>query len=210
MDEEVTHVFVMPLEEVPNTIPFAKDIEHLDALNVGCGYSPFEGWINADVQQTEYCNAVFNAQKKWPYEDHFFKVIVANHVIEHLDDLNMFFNEAHRCLHPLGSMVLRFPHPRHTHSMGDPDHRRVIPEHYFYWLGMKGDQCGGPHHKNKSPTWSMRLLVHGYDKKSFLHKWYMTSKMRHLAVEHLWNICIDMAVWLKPVVYEKGATAHDT
>jgi len=194
-----TTALVMHEDDIPLELPYNEGIDRLASINVGCGSRPLEGWINSDVTDTKYNSKTFDAQEKWPYGDSVFKNVYASHMLEHLPDPLGFFEEANRCIHPEGSMLLRFPHPRHSHSLADLDHKRLVPEHLFFWLGMPGDDTNNPSHMGRPALWELKIIMHLYQDESLLNHWYINRRMRHFLTEHLWNVCVEMAVWLKPI-----------
>lgn len=67
----------------------------------------------------------------WPWGDDSARYILASHVLEHLDDVTAFMDEAHRVLGPGGILEIRVPHWQHPNAHQDPTH-----QHTFTWGSM--------------------------------------------------------------------------
>ena len=59
-----------------------------------------------------------------PFPDASFSGVVADDVLEHLDDVVAFMDEAHRILRAGGVLRLRVPHYQSENAFIDPTHRR--------------------------------------------------------------------------------------
>ena len=203
IDQWVNDIPVMSVVSDKNIsliCPHTADIAALPMLNIGCGTHIMEGWVNSDVRSHPGVDCVFDSQYRWPFADHSVKSIYASHVIEHLDNPEAFFDEALRCLHPQGALLIRIPHPMHTHSMGDLDHKRTIPLETFFWLGMKGDETHNLKHLGKQRRFIPKVILHVYNDRSFFNHWFVPKAVKRWCVNHLWNTCMELIVWLKPQV----------
>ena len=85
-------------------------------------------------------------QIPWPFEDNTFDEIVAIHLVEHLDSLLDFMNEAWRVLAPGGAVYIVTPEAGSnfdlTHS--DPTHVRCFRRHTWinYFTRFEGPKFG--------------------------------------------------------------------
>jgi predicted SAM-dependent methyltransferase len=106
---------------------------NLERLHLGCGEQYREEWHNvdfvADVEPDELVNL---NEYPWPWEDSSFIQIDAEHVFEHLDDIEKALKECKRILRPGGK--LRVVLPMGLNSIADPDHSHIwtwqTPEFY--------------------------------------------------------------------------------
>ena len=101
-------------------------------LNFGCGDSQYKEFLNVDN------NAVCKPDEFWPDDgcgfrcaDESVDFVYSTHVVEHLDDLVLFFNEAHRVLRPGCAMWTRAPYYSSIRCWQDPTHKRAISENTF-------------------------------------------------------------------------------
>lgn len=83
----------------------------LKKLNLGCGESKKEGYINLDWQSLVGPDVTHNLNMfPYPFEDNYFDLIEASHVLEHLDRVFDVMRELHRLLKPGGKLIIRAPH----------------------------------------------------------------------------------------------------
>lgn len=79
-------------------------------LHLGCGRRKIKDWLNVDLSNSDINIDLSN--KKLPFEDNFFEVIVSQHVIEHLDlhnELEPLLKELNRVLSYKGNLFLSCP-----------------------------------------------------------------------------------------------------
>jgi predicted SAM-dependent methyltransferase len=79
-------------------------------LQIGCGYRPFNDWINLDVVHG-YAEIVWDIRKSLPFKCNSVLAIYCEHVIEHLSqtEASYLLSECYRVLQPAG--VARFSTP---------------------------------------------------------------------------------------------------
>lgn len=97
-------------------------------LNIGCGTTRKEGYVNVDISHAVKPDVVLDVTKPWPWDDESISEVDAVHVLEHLHDLNGFMVEAYRCMAPGAEMHIAVPHPRSDFFLSDPTHVRPINE----------------------------------------------------------------------------------
>lgn len=104
-----------------------------DILHLGCGQDYRRGEHNvdavADVQPDEVVDL---NDHPWPWENESFAHVRANHVLEHLTDIEAALRECARVLRPGGQLLTRWP--MGLDAIADPDHKHVwtwrTPEFY--------------------------------------------------------------------------------
>lgn len=80
-------------------------------LNLGCGESKKEGYVNVDFSPLVSPDVVHNLnQFPYPFEDNSFELIEVFHVLEHLDKPFDVMKELHRILKPDGLLYIKVPH----------------------------------------------------------------------------------------------------
>ena len=82
-----------------------------DKLNLGCGTSKREGFINLDWNAEVAPDITHDLNIfPYPFPDRRFSYIEAVHVLEHLDRPFLVMRELHRILKPGGRLVIKVPH----------------------------------------------------------------------------------------------------
>ncbi len=99
-------------------------------LNLGAARNikPYEeGWRNCDIARGPGIDVSFDAGGKWPFPSDYFELIYANHVLDHIRDLDTCMREAQRVLKPNGIMEIKTPFgPTGTFVNDDPNHLRAF------------------------------------------------------------------------------------
>jgi len=115
-------------------------------LNLGCGNSKIEGYINLDIDERNNPDILFNLNKyPYPFKDDEFEYILADSVIEHLDDFVKTMEELYRILKPGGELFIVVPFHKHHTAWGDPTHKRAFSEITFkYFADNLVPPCHNP------------------------------------------------------------------
>jgi SAM-dependent methyltransferase len=100
-------------------------------LNLGCGSSKLEGWVNVDHAAACNPDQVMDLdQTPWPFADNSAEVVLLNHVLEHLGSEPKVFlaimQELYRVCRPGAKVSINVPHPRHDDFINDPTHVRPV------------------------------------------------------------------------------------
>ena len=90
-------------------------------LHLGCGVNQPTAWHNVDVVADVNPDEVVDLDEyPWPWPDASFDRIVAEHVFEHLSDIERALRECERVLRSGGVLYLRLP--MGVNAIADPDH----------------------------------------------------------------------------------------
>ena len=80
-------------------------------LNIGCGKDYREGWINLDIDRNVKADVRHNLDKyPYPFKDKEFDVILASHIVEHLESPIRFFKEMERVMKDKSELHVIVPH----------------------------------------------------------------------------------------------------
>lgn len=80
-----------------------------------------------DVLAESAADVVADLNERWPFDDHAFDEVIANHVLEHVPDVVHVMEEAWRVLRTGGRMIVRGPHFSSPDLVwSDPTHRRGL------------------------------------------------------------------------------------
>ena len=107
-------------------------------LILGCGNKPDKRPGSMNHDRTKFAEWVDVAHDlndtPWPWRDNQFAEIVAEDVLEHLDDFITFFDECWRILEPGGMVLVRVPRWDSINVHIDPTHRRGYHPQSFDYL----------------------------------------------------------------------------
>lgn len=155
----------------------------LNKLNLGAGDDIRKGWVNHDQVQSPGIDHVFDLNKApYPLEDETFDLVLASHVLEHVNPIFPCIEEIYRIIKSGGLFVIRVPHYASNCCYGDLSHVRATGYQTFQHLA-DDEYCrlyGLSKWKN---TEFCKLL--------FVKKWY-----------YPWNFIMEPLASLKPIYYE--------
>lgn len=108
-------------------------------LNLGCGNNILPGFVNLDLMPGPGVDVVFDLSKDLkkhplPFKDEEFSVVLADNLLEHLDDTIGIMAEIHRVLKPGGTAIIRFPYHLHPAAWVDPTHKKCLIEETFRYF----------------------------------------------------------------------------
>lgn len=96
-------------------------------LNLGCGRQPRPGCLNVDVRPQVEPDLVWDLDRRpYPLPRNHFRHIYALDVVEHLESIQGFMEEAHELLVPGGTLEITTPHFSSANSFTDPTHRHHL------------------------------------------------------------------------------------
>lgn len=106
------------------SLPAARELSRLPALNAGCGPVRLEDAVGVDRDPSSCADVIHDLDRRpWPFPDGRFERVVLSHVIEHLEDPDGALREAHRLCRAGGEVVVVTPHFSSYESYGDITHR---------------------------------------------------------------------------------------
>lgn len=101
-------------------------------LHLGCGKDCRRGCLNVDRVAVPGVDLVWNLNEyPWPFATGAWHHVVANHVLEHLDDVTKAVAELHRILAPGGKAEIRVPHMAGWGAWNDITHRHFFTRRSF-------------------------------------------------------------------------------
>jgi SAM-dependent methyltransferase len=105
----------------------------MNKLNFGCGKDIKKGYINADIVQSEGVDKNFDFNIfPYPFSDNDFDEILADNILEHLDDISAVMKELHRISKPGGAVRIIVPYYNCYGAYNDITHK-----HYFSHLSFE-------------------------------------------------------------------------
>jgi SAM-dependent methyltransferase len=93
-------------------------------LDVGCGNNKASAAWGIDLDPGSQADVICDLNHyPWPLADGQFAEILCNHILEHVDDVMLFAQEAHRVASPGALVKVVTPHYTSPSSFADPSHR---------------------------------------------------------------------------------------
>jgi len=165
-------------------------------LNLGAGKSSRQpGILNCDLYPGPNIDHAFDLTKPWPFPDHSVAHIYLCHVLEHLADPKAFFREAHRCLQPNGTLLVRVPYGGHRAAWWDLEHLRPwFAENFAMLQPGYAMAVGNPQHDAWAYPYGVSIvqLRISYRLARWMRRWWwkwVFSLFPHLfdpEIEELW------------------------
>lgn len=112
-------------------------------LNFGCGKNIKKGYVNADTARFEGVDKNFDFNVfPYPFADNEFEEILADNILEHLDDIPAAMKELHRIAKPDGEIRIIVPYYNCYGAASDVTHKHQFSHlsfEPFYDRGARGN-----------------------------------------------------------------------
>ena len=113
-----------------SAIPPAGEI-----LDFGCGNKKRPGAIGVDINPRSDADVIHDLNETpYPFRDNTFREILADNVIEHLDNIIKVMDELHRICRSDGVVVIHVPYFRARWAYIDPTHRHFFTVDSFSYF----------------------------------------------------------------------------
>jgi hypothetical protein len=101
-------------------------------IELGCGPAKTPGAFGVDLFPYEGVDKVVNLDEiPWPLPDGGFERVIAKHIIEHVERVELFMKEIHRIATHGALLEVVTPHYSFVHSWSDPTHRRHLSTQWY-------------------------------------------------------------------------------
>ena len=112
-----------------------------ESIILGCGEkSHGKNALHIDIRRTEITDRIFDLNiRPWPLPDEAVRLVVAEDILEHLDEILPTMEEIHRILKPKGLVKIVTPHKDHPNSWHDPTHKWHLTEKSFDYFDPTTD-----------------------------------------------------------------------
>jgi SAM-dependent methyltransferase len=94
--------------------------------------------INVDLEKYEEVDMIVDVEKTWPFPDAFFEQVIANNILEHVNDILQVMSEADRCLAVGGLLKIEVPFIGSYNHGTDVTHKRGLTYSAFNFLFADG------------------------------------------------------------------------
>jgi SAM-dependent methyltransferase len=138
-----------------------------DVLVIGNAGKENQGAVTLDIDPAHNPDFVCDLRVvPWPFKDNRFRVIVAHHVIEHIDDIKSVMGEMHRICAPGGEVRIEVPY-HSSWCAKDPFHKGLY--NYFSFDGfIEGEKTWIT--GDKYSCLKKEITFHKFYRSFFLHK----------------------------------------
>lgn len=121
-------------------------------INLGCGTKKLKGYINCDISPEVKPDKIINLEKKLPFKDNSTGVVVANHVLEHVNNFVPLMHELHRICKKRAKLKIKVPFYSYVSFYSDPTHVRFFTPFTFHHFANEELK-----HEVKSPGGMFRI-----------------------------------------------------
>jgi SAM-dependent methyltransferase len=107
----------------------------MKVLDLGCGNKKRPGAIGIDINPASDADVIHDLNRvPYPFEDSLFDEIIADNVIEHLDDVILIMEELSRISKPNATIKVIVPYFRSKWAFIDPTHRHFFTVDSFAYF----------------------------------------------------------------------------
>lgn len=104
-------------------------------LNLGCGDKKIGGYIGVDHIKTAAADVVHDLNiTPYPFDDGSVEEIVADNVLEHLNDVIAVMEEWHRLCRNGALIKISLPYYKSSGAFSDPTHKHFFTENSFQYF----------------------------------------------------------------------------
>jgi len=163
---------------------------HTKVLELGCG--PKKLWphsVAIDINPRSKADVIHDLNVfPYPLADNEFDMVIAEHVIEHLDDVIKVMEEIHRVCKPGAIVYIEVPHFSSHHFFTDPTHKHAFSSRSFeYFIPAPGGLY--MFHYSKCDFGRRKVELAG-DGRSWWRRW-----INRFANRHKYGFERDLAFW---------------
>ena len=101
-------------------------------LHLGCGLNKKQGAIGVDINKNSQADIIHDLNKfPYPFTSNKFDLIIAEHILEHLDDIPRVMKEIHRLGKNHAKILIISSHFTSVDSFTDPTHKHFFTSRSF-------------------------------------------------------------------------------
>ena len=181
------------------------------AVNLGCGQSRMDGFVNADWMPDDAVDVAFDVfAPNWPFADGSVGFVYMSHLLEHLpgDRWATFWNEMWRVCGEGARVMLVSPHAHSNRYLQDPTHCQPIIEAKFQYLSKawrEGNKLNHNYYGGKALNFLMDIKAWKLWNADYALR---EDSVKQWAEFHDNNVVDDMVVFLKKFASEAALEAY--
>jgi len=117
-------------------MPEHKVQKPVKILDIGCGQNKTPGALGVDVRPSSDADVLGDVNRGLPFAASVFKRVTCRHIVEHVTDMMLLFEEVHRVSQDGALVEIVTPHFSNRYSFADPTHLRHLSWRSFdYFTG---------------------------------------------------------------------------
>ena len=166
-------------------------------LNVGCGHAKFsaKNVVNVDLETIAEPDVQWDLSKApYPFQDETFDLVIANHILEHVPNWWVAFEECSRVLKTGGVFEIWLPGDGTSSQLGYRDHINVINECSFMGIHAFYRNPGNAWATANGNGISTRMKAIRKDRMMNEKLWWIRwapDSLKHWMAEHLRNVIVE-------------------
>ncbi len=138
-------------------------------LDIGCGPKKRPGFVGTDKHLCQAVDVLCNFEcGTLPFASSTFDVVYANHILEHIANLDSLLGEISRVMKPGARLQVGVPYAGGLRAFQDPTHVRFFTVRTFEYYVREGSRVGGWYASKYFTRIVRRRLVFGRDPLSLL------------------------------------------
>jgi hypothetical protein len=122
-------------------------------LHLGCGRNHLKGYVNCDISPSVNPDKIVDLEKKLPFKDGEVSEIIAEHVLEHIDNFVPLMHELWRICQNHSIIKIKVPFYSSWGQFNDPTHVRFFTPFTFDYF-----QLGNYSHEVNAKTKMFHVL----------------------------------------------------
>src|SRR3989344_9656413 len=101
-------------------------------LHIGCGINKIPGATGVDINKKSHADVIHNLNVfPYPFQSNQFDKIIAEHIIEHLEDIPHVMEEIYRISKNKARVIINSAHFSSLDSFTDPTHKHFLTSRTF-------------------------------------------------------------------------------
>lgn len=153
----------------------------IKGLNLGCGNGRIDktgngySFLNTDIDYLPWTDMELDITKRLPFPNGYFEHVVANNVLEHIDDVLSAMKEIDRVLQVGGLLQFEVPHVGSYNYSTDITHKKALNFHSFNFLFRDGRNYLFRDEKNRLFDYKLEYFFREIIKDGKLEREYLND-----------------------------------
>ena len=143
-------------------------------INLGCGYTKKKGYLNCDLSKEVKPDKIINLEKPLPWKDNSVDEIIANNVLEHIQNIIPLLKEIYRICKKNAMIKIIVPHYASRAAWSDLTHVRPFSWSSFDYVAYNPSKKNNLANKESHEYGNMKFSI---NKTFFFGRFYNATKI---------------------------------